>query len=166
MQSSLRHRPSGGRQWPSQPSNRVPKHTPARINRAISDETKGRVREYVGKGGQGIEDRLVELDQEWDVERAIEANAAAAALVGLALGVTLDRRWLALPAAVGAFLLQHALQGWCPPVPVLRRLGFRTSREIEIERNALKAVRGDFNQVTESTGSKRRPRTRAVPAAR
>jgi hypothetical protein len=46
------------------------------------------------------------------------------------------------------FLFQHAIQGWCPPVPVLRRLGFRTANEIEQERTALKALRGDFNAVT------------------
>lgn len=61
-----------------------------------------------------------------------------------------DRRWLALPALVAAFLFQHAIQGWCPPVPILRRLGFRTSYEIEQERQALKALRGDFQNVTES----------------
>lgn len=51
------------------------------------------------------------------------------------------------PAAVAGFLLQHAIQGWCPPVPVLRRLGFRTQREIDDERAVLKARRGDFEQV-------------------
>jgi hypothetical protein len=146
--------------------NRVPKHTPPRINKAIIDETKARVREYVGKGNEDIEDRLVELDQEWDIERAIEVNAAMASLDGVALGATLDRRWLALPGAVAAFLLQHALLGWCPPVPVLRRMGFRTSREIEIERNALKAVRGDFGGLVEKPSAKRTPRREPVPAAR
>ena len=66
------------------------------------------------------------------------------------LGVTVDRRWLALPGLVAAFLFQHAIQGWCPPVPVLRRLGFRTSYEIEQERSALKALRGDFDGVAEA----------------
>jgi hypothetical protein len=46
--------------------------------------------------------------------------------------------------------MQHALQGWCPPVPLLRRLGFRTSFEIEEERQALKALRGDFDAVSNS----------------
>jgi len=32
-------------------------------------------------------------------------------------------------------------------VPILRRLGFRTSYEIEEERQALKALRGDFAKV-------------------
>jgi hypothetical protein len=61
-----------------------------------------------------------------------------------------DRRWLVLPGLVSAFLLQHAIQGWCPPVPVLRKLGFRTSYEIEEERRALKALKGDFEQAMDN----------------
>jgi hypothetical protein len=38
---------------------------------------------------------------------------------------------------VQGFFLQHAIQGWCPPLPVLRRLGFRTVQEIEEERAIL-----------------------------
>jgi hypothetical protein len=33
-----------------------------------------------------------------------------------------NNRWLVLPIAVTGFLLQHAIQGWCPPIPVLWRL--------------------------------------------
>ena len=33
--------------------------------------------------------------------------------------------WLWFSVGVLAFLLQHALQGWCPPMPVFRWLGFR-----------------------------------------
>ena len=60
------------------------------------------------------------------------------------LAATEDRRWLALPAIVTGFLFQHAFQGWYPPLPILRRLGFRTADEINQERHALKALRGDF----------------------
>jgi hypothetical protein len=49
--------------------------------------------------------------------------------------------WLVLPLVVTAFLFQHAIQGWCPPVPILRRLGFRTTYEIEQERRNLLALR-------------------------
>jgi hypothetical protein len=48
-----------------------------------------------------------------------------------------------------AFLLQHALQGWCPPVPFFRSRGVRTAREIDQERYALKALRGDFAKVSD-----------------
>jgi len=66
------------------------------------------------------------------------------------LGATLNRRWLFLPAAVAAFLFQHAIQGWCPPLPLFRRLGFRTASEIDRERYALKFIRGDFRHLSES----------------
>ena len=72
----------------------------------------------------------------------------------LALGVFVDRRLLVLPALVAGFLLQHALQGWCPPVPLFRHLGFRTASEIDQERTALKALRGDFRTLrAEGTGA-------------
>jgi hypothetical protein len=38
-----------------------------------------------------------------------------------------------------------------PPLPVFRRLGVRRSSEIEQERYALKALRGDFRQAADST---------------
>ena len=65
-------------------------------------------------------------------------------LIGIGLGLTLSKKWFALPLAVQSFFLQHALQGWCPPIPVLRRLGVRTTAEIDHERHALKALRGDY----------------------
>jgi hypothetical protein len=94
-----------------------------------------------------IERRLRELDEEWDIERAIQANAATLAMTGTALSLVHDRRWAFLPLVVTGFLLQHATQGWCPPVPILRTLGFRTPAEIDRERYALKAIRGDFDNL-------------------
>lgn len=124
-------------------ADRVPSNTDDAINRRIQADIEQRIA-YYGEHPGGIGARLAELDREWDIERAIEANAATVALTGCVLGATVDRRWLVLPAIVSAFLLQHAVQGWCPPVPVLRRLGFRTADEINQERYALKALRGDF----------------------
>ncbi|MEZ0263790.1 MAG: hypothetical protein ACAI43_03605 [Phycisphaerae bacterium] len=91
-----------------------------------------------------IDRRLRELDAEWDVERALETGSSTLTLTGLVLGTVASRKWLLLSLAVQGFFMQHALQGWCPPLPVLRRLGFRTQYEIERERYALKAIRGDF----------------------
>jgi len=126
-------------------SERVPLHTAEEVNRRIAAATESRLRWYAENPGL-IPERLRALDQEWDVERTLEANAAALAFAGTVAGAALDRRWLALPALVTAFLFQHATQGWCPPLPVLRRLGFRTAREIEVERTALRILRGDFEQ--------------------
>jgi hypothetical protein len=126
--------------------NRVPDNTSDNVNEEILRQIEERVRYYAGRPKK-IAQRLRELDEEWDIERAIEANAAAIGFSGIVLGATVDRRWLTLPALVTAFLFQHAIQGWCPPVPILRRLGFRTAHEIEQERNALKALRGDYADI-------------------
>lgn len=68
----------------------------------------------------------------------------------MGLGLAVDRRWFWLSGAVAAFLLQHGVQGWCPPLPVLRKLGLRSRRELDWERAALKAIRGDFQGVTDA----------------
>jgi hypothetical protein len=127
-------------------AERVPRDTEEEVNRRIQAEIERSVRWHATRP-ERIARRLCELDAEWDIERAIEANASTLALAGIVLGARGSRSWLLLSALASAFLLQHALQGWCPPVPVLRRLGFRTAREIERERRALKALRGDFAQV-------------------
>jgi hypothetical protein len=64
------------------------------------------------------------------------------------MGFIVNRKWLALPVLVAGFLLQHAVQGWCPPLEVMRRMGIRTAREIEWERTALRILRGDFERAT------------------
>ena len=64
------------------------------------------------------------------------------------LGTIRGRSWFLLPAAVVSFCLQHALQGWCPPLSLFRRLGIRTQREIDEERTALRVLRGDFEHLT------------------
>jgi hypothetical protein len=123
---------------------RVPARTAPSVNARIRAETLEHLRAFVGKPDEAIDARLAQLRREWDVERTLEANAAAVALAGTVLGFTRDRRFLALPALVGGFLLQHAVQGWCPPLPVFRRLGVRTSAEIHREMLALRLLRGDF----------------------
>lgn len=141
-------------------TDRVPANTAEEINRRIEWETECRVAHYVDHPAE-IGRRLEELDREWDIERMIEANAGAIALTGMVLGMA-RRRWLLLPLMVSGFLLQHAVQGWCPPVPILRRLGFRTADEIAHERYALKALRGDFDGKLPATGGSPRERARRL----
>jgi Protein of unknown function (DUF2892) len=120
---------------------------PANTNRAINDEIARETIDRIARcapSNRAIAARLRRLRREWDVERALEAGAASLVVAGTTLAAVQDRRWRWLPAVVGGFLLQHAIQGWCPPLPVFRRLGFRTADEIARERYALKAMRGDF----------------------
>ncbi|MFT3787962.1 MAG: hypothetical protein QM770_17630 [Tepidisphaeraceae bacterium] len=92
---------------------------------------------YYRRHPERIPARLAELDREWDIERALETGSSALTLTGLLLAISKDRRWLLLSLAVQGFFMQHALQGWCPPLPILRRLGVRTTDEINHERYAL-----------------------------
>jgi hypothetical protein len=132
-------------------TTRVEQHTDEAINEEIRRQTEQRISHTARQGHHEIDRRLKELDQEWDMERTLEANAASIALLGLGLGAFVNRRFFVLPAVVAGFLLQHAVQGWCPPVPVFRRLGIRTAREISMERYALKAIRGDFEDLPVQT---------------
>ena len=104
--------------------------------------------EYYTSHPDQIDERLRELDREWDIERVLETQAASISILGVMMGATVNKKWFVLPGIVGGFLLQHALQGWCPPVPIFRRLGVRTQGEIDMERYALKALRGDFSNIT------------------
>lgn len=145
-------------------TTRVPEQTAEHINERIRHETKQRVARCAAQGREAIDRRLRELDHEWDTERTLEANASTIALIGLGLGTFVDRRFYALPAAVAGFLLQHALQGWCPPLPIFRRYGFRNAAEIAHERHALKALRGDFEGLS-SNGASANQAAEALRAA-
>ncbi|WP_198683503.1 DUF2892 domain-containing protein [Peristeroidobacter agariperforans] len=125
-------------------SQRVQGHTPIAIRQRNRRQMLERLREYEDAHPAEISERIAQLEREWDIERVLEANAASVALIGLTLGATVNRRWFVLPAVVAGFLLQHAVQGWCPPLPLFRRLGVRTAGEIHREIVALKAMRGDF----------------------
>ena len=125
--------------------SRVREHTAPHVNERIRQKTDASI-EYYGRRPDLIPDRLKALDREWDIERTLEANAASLSLFGLVMGI-FSRRWLLLPVVVSGFLLQHAVQGWCPPVPVFRRMGVRTTDEILREKVALETLLGRLDRV-------------------
>jgi hypothetical protein len=138
--------------------DRVPNHTDPGINERIRRETEMRVQFY-GSRPDLIPARLRELDREWDIERCLETASASLSLAGMVLGLaTGKRKWFFLPLAVQSFFLQHALQGWCPPLPLFRRAGVRTQTEIDEEREALKRI--------VDRGAKIADESHARPAAR
>jgi hypothetical protein len=122
----------------------VRRRTAAAVLRRIDDDTIASLIEHDHAGRAVVDDRLHALEREWDVDRTIEAEASTMGLLGLALGVFVDRRLLALPTLVAASLLMYAGTRRYPLLPLFRRLGVRSAREIARERYALKALRGDF----------------------
>ena len=135
-------------------TTRVAEHSDESVNQRIRRRTQENLELYGAAGGDFIDNRLRELDREWDIERLLEANAASVVLAGLLLSAAVSRKWILLPVAVGGFLLQHALQGWCPPLIWFRRMGFRTASEIETERYGLKVLRGDFDDLALPSGAR------------
>lgn len=127
--------------------DRVRAHTGVDLISDVDRATKACLQTLANAGPKEITRHIEELDREWDVERRLQANASIVALSGVILGATKDKRWLLLSGVVFSFFLQHALQGWCPPLPIFRRMGVRTRKEIDREKYALKALRGDFAEL-------------------
>ena len=123
-------------------SGRVPLNTSYDANQRIREHFHQCV-SYYSNFPEEIPDRLKELDREWDVERTLAAMSSSLTLLGIVLGARGRRRALGLSAIVQTFYMQHTLQGWCPPLPLLRRMGFRTATEIEREKCALKDLLRD-----------------------
>jgi len=148
-------------------SDRVRRNTRPDTLAQIDSKIEENIRYYATQPTAVIARRIEQLEQEWSVERWIETNAASLALAGLLLSVTTSRKWILLSGGVLGFLLLHATQGWCPPVPLLRKLGIRTRGEIERERYALKFLRGDFRSIPSNPEElKRSPATDVYNAIR
>ena len=130
--------------------DRVRDHSAHGVNQRIVRDMDRNVEHHIRGGRDAISRRIAELDQEWDVDRVLMANFAVAG--GIAYGVGMQRYvnrpllgkrrtgFLYFLAAQLGFLLMHAGVGWCPPLVLWRRLGWRTKTEIEIERSLLQAA--------------------------
>ena len=146
-------------------STRVERSTRPDANRVIRLHTDAQIARLERAEPVEFVARLNDLENEWDIERVLQTNASLVVLLGVALSFVVDRRFVLLPAAVFSFFAQHALQGWCPPVPLFRARGVRTIREIERERYAVKALRGDFDRLPSRDAADVDVRVRAILAA-
>ena len=135
------------RSHPSIEVDRVRKHTAVDTLRSIDQQIEDNIQFYSTQPLAVITRRIDELEREWSIERWLQTNASVVAFTGTVLGLTVSRKWFALPLLVTGFLFQHAVQGWCPPLPVLRQWGVRTRNEIDREKYALKMLRGDFKNI-------------------
>ena len=126
--------------------DRVRARTSADVNADIDRAAALRVAKARSEPTAGLLRHLAELDREWDVDRALMANFAI--LGGLSFSLGISRRswarrrnpWLILFGTQLGFLLFHSIVGWCPPLPVFRRLGFRTQKEIDVERHCVEHI--------------------------
>lgn len=128
-------------------NERIAEHTAPEVNRRIEEQSRNSVMGYAAQDEAALSKRIEELDAEWDIERALMTGAGINVLFGVAMGAWVNRKWFYWPAIVAGFMLQHTIQGWCPPLIPFRRKGVRTRQEIEREKTALRILRGDFENV-------------------
>ena len=117
--------------------DRIRRATAPALNQQIDRQTDANILHYANALPEVIDERIEELDREWDIERMLAVNGASVALAGLLLGTTVNKKWLILPGIVLPLLLNFSLRGWAPSLPVLRHLGMRSRNEIDRERTAL-----------------------------
>ncbi|WP_422033534.1 hypothetical protein [Reyranella sp.] len=119
------------------------------------EEAIGAQLRYCAGNRRRIARRLRELDEEWDLESVLESNASIVTALGVIAGAVVNRRVPSVPVSWAASLVRLAANGLLPLEPLLRRLGLRTSREIEIERMALTIMRGDLERAPASLAGRR-----------
>ncbi len=117
-------------------SDRIRRRTFSQVNEQIDSKTHDKMEHAIAGGRDAIIKRLHKLDREIDVERALLGYFGVVGGVSLAFGRRRNM-WRRVLRAQTSFLLMQSFVGWCPPLIMFRRLGFRTAREIAAERAAL-----------------------------
>lgn len=124
-------------------TTKVNRNTAASINDSIQEQTNFNLNDYKTKSKEEIQARRHQLDHEWDTERVLEVNFASIVLISSLFGLLGSKKWMTLSGIASVFMIQHALQGWCPPLALIRKLKVRTAAEINKERNGLKELLED-----------------------
>ncbi|MBU8895021.1 hypothetical protein DRW03_02020 [Corallococcus sp. H22C18031201] len=151
--------------WNQMSSDAVRTHTPTPVNRRIDAHVEACVRSMAERGDRvAMSQYLTKLEREWDLNRAVSVGASALAVLGLMLGRQDGGRWRVLSGVAAGLLLQHGLLGFGPLAAVMRALGVRTRREIDLEKFALKALRGDFERIPSDGGPLARANAALVAA--
>jgi hypothetical protein len=139
--------------WNQSSSDAVRSHTPLVVNRRIDEHVEECVRHMAEQGDRAQMSRYLEkLEREWDISRALAVGASAASALGLLLGQRAGGGWRVLSAVASGLLLQHGVFGFGPMSGLLRLMGVRTRREIDLEKFAIKALRGDFERIPNDGG--------------
>lgn len=119
--------------------DRIRQRTAAAVNQQIDRQIEANIEGLRGAAPNDIRERLARLEKEWDVDQILQAQTGALVNLGISWGRR-DRRGYWLAGLGFGSMLSHAISGWSPTLPLLRRLGFRTRREIDREKFALLAM--------------------------
>lgn len=138
--------------WNRTNADAVRTHTPDSLNCRIDMKVEDCVRHMAEQDRGAHTHYLEKLEREWDLHRALLVGTSALAFASALLSRRLGRGWLTACAVASALALQHGLMGFGPAASALRLLGVRTRREIDLEKFAVKALRGDFERIPRVDG--------------
>jgi hypothetical protein len=124
-------------------TERVARNTSPKYRQQFEQQLRENICRYMSAERHEIDQRLAELDREWNIERAIELEAPAMIALGAILGLTRSRKWFGLSVFAATMVIFHNTQGWYPLLRVFQRMGFRSQNDIEEERMALRVLRKD-----------------------
>src|SRR5690606_11587201 len=146
--------------------DKVRMHTPSVVNHQLDAEAEHRLAEFLegGNNPAACHARITRLDQEWEMERVLALGVGVASIAAMLASKGLGRTLWSIPAIGGAVLVQQTLTGGSLLAPLLRRMGFRSRQEIEIEKYALKSLRGDFRRIPVEGGPLARANAAMVAA--
>lgn len=90
--------------------DRVRENTSKKALERIDRQTEENIHRYASQGRAAIRERIESLNKEWDTERTLEITSGINVLLGLTLGLTVNRRWLLLSAVSASFLVKPQIE--------------------------------------------------------
>jgi len=129
----------------------VPTGSGLKLRREVNRNTARSIQYYSSRPIHFISQRIEELEQEVPLEAFVYRGGAALTIASLALLLSRPKHraaWI-FAACIAALQLQYSSQGRSVLTDILRKRGYRSRKEIEIEKYSLQALRGDFGVFAE-----------------
>ena len=151
--------------WNQTSSDAARIHAPSTVNRRIDAHVEECVRCMAERADRAeMSQYLQKLEHEWEMHRAVAVGGSALALLGLLVGRKGGHGWHVVSGVTLALLLQQGITGFGPLSALVRAWGVRTRREIDLEKFAIKALRGDFERIPNDGGPLARANAALVAA--
>jgi hypothetical protein len=115
-----------------------------KLRREVNRNTARSIQYYSNRPIQSVSKRIEELEEEISLEAFVYRGGTGLAILALLLSRLKNRAAWILAVCITALQLQYSCQGRSVLTDVLRKRGYRSRKEIEVEKYSLQALRGDF----------------------
>ncbi|MBX9724449.1 MAG: hypothetical protein K2X81_23770 [Candidatus Obscuribacterales bacterium] len=119
------------------------------IDCPLDRRTEHNIHAYSMQTREAIDEHLRELDREWSTERTNATIGNVIALLGLVLGAFISSWFLLIPLTTCLFSLAHNVFNFTPLLTLWRHSNMRANCQINTEKFAMKAMRGNGRQLND-----------------